>query len=114
MDRKKWEDARDALSAVMGLNIYDLYYDTQNPELSYAHYFCERKTKENIYTYLLAANATMHSAGLHPPIISRTAEQVRYASCQLDPEGRVMGMQVLFPVTVHPVILPGRVGKADN
>ena len=27
----------------------------------YAHYFCERKTKENIYTYLLAANATMHS-----------------------------------------------------
>ena len=36
-------------------------YDTQNPELSYAHYFCERKTKENIYTYLLAANATMHS-----------------------------------------------------
>ena len=61
MDRKKWEDARDALSAVMGLNIYDLYYDTQNPELSYAHYFCERKTKENIYTYLLAANATMHS-----------------------------------------------------
>ena len=25
-----------------------------------------------------------------------------------------MGMQVLFPVTVHPVILPGRVGKADN
>ena len=30
MDRKKWEDARDALSAVMGLNIYDLYYDTQN------------------------------------------------------------------------------------
>lgn len=25
-----------------------------------------------------------------------------------------MGMQVLFPVAVHPVILPGRVGKADN
>ena len=36
MDRKKWEDARDALSAVMGLNIYDLYYDTQNPEKLYS------------------------------------------------------------------------------
>lgn len=61
MDQKKWEDARDALLAVMNLKIYDLYYDPANRAMSYAHYFCERKTKENIYTYLLGQNSTMHS-----------------------------------------------------
>ena len=61
MERKKWEDAKDALLQVINLNKYDLYYDTENRALSYARYFCERKTKENIYTYLLALNATMHS-----------------------------------------------------
>lgn len=61
MDRKKWEDARDALNAVMKLGIYDLYYDEDQRELSYAHLFSERKTKENIYTYLLALNTTMHA-----------------------------------------------------
>lgn len=61
MDKGKWEAARDALAAVINLGIYDLYYDPENRELSYARYFCERKSKENIYTYLLGLNNTMHS-----------------------------------------------------
>ena len=61
MERKKWEDAKSALWDVINLNKYDLYYDTGNRALSYAHYFCERKTSENIYTYLLGMNSTMHS-----------------------------------------------------
>ena len=61
MERKKWENAKSALWDVINLNKYDLYYDTGNRALSYAHYFCERKTSENIYTYLLGMNSTMHS-----------------------------------------------------
>ena len=60
MAEDKWRAAKTALEEVINLGEYDLYYNENNPSLSYARLFSERKTKENIYTYLRAQNADMH------------------------------------------------------
>ena len=51
-DKTKWDAAAKAFRAVIDLNRYELYYDSDNRALSYARLFNQRPCKEMIYSYL--------------------------------------------------------------
>ena len=52
--------------------------------------------------------------GLHTSVITAAFPYAWYGPPELDGDGRVVGVEVLFTVTVHPVVLSGSIGKADR
>lgn len=52
--------------------------------------------------------------GLHTSVITAAFPYAWYGPSELDGDGRVVGVEVLFTVTVHPVVLSGSIGKADR
>ena len=52
--------------------------------------------------------------GLYTSVITAAFPYAWYGPPELDGYGRVVGVEVLFTVTVHPVVLSGSIGKADR
>ena len=57
---------------------------------------------------------TLVHIGFYPPVITRVATCPGDGLHHLDGEGRVTGVEILFPITIHPVILPGGIRQADR
>ena len=51
---------------------------------------------------------------LYTRIITGTLAYSGYRPGKLDGYGRIVGIQIFFPVSIHPVILPGSIGDTDN
>ena len=52
--------------------------------------------------------------GFHTSVIAAAFPYARYGSPELDGDGRVVGVEVLFTIAVHPVVLSGSIGKTDR
>ena len=56
-----WQEAADAANQVIGLNVYKLYYDTENVSKSYTRLFSTRVNGESIMQYLRGDNSDLYN-----------------------------------------------------
>ncbi len=52
--------------------------------------------------------------GFHTSVITAAVPYTRYGPPELDGDRRIVGVEIFLAVTVHPVILSGRVGETDR
>ena len=51
--------------------------------------------------------------GFHASVIAAAFPYARYGPPEFDGDGRIVGVEIFFSVTVHPVVLSGSVRKTD-